>query len=171
MPSSLLVSVLTTDRPGIVKMLSEIMKQHQASWEDSRMSQLAGHFSGLVMITSPDDKKDQLTADLLQLKDEGYRILVEELQQKPSAEKRTIELELLGQDRPGIVHDITQELTKLGVNIETFDSDLRQASMTCDLLFESKLSLSLPATMSNEEVQHALEAMSDQFMVDITIAD
>ena len=81
----------------------------------------------------------------------------------------SLSLEILGQDRPGIIFDITQKLATLNVNIEELESEVRPASMSGGSLFNAKLTLGLPEGLSSEEVQDLLESMSDQFMVDIDV--
>ena len=79
-------------------------------------------------------------------------------------------LELLGQDRPRIIHDITEQLAKLNVNIEELESEIKEASMSGGTLFCAQLKLSLPEDLAEEAVQDTLEEMSDQFMVDINFS-
>ncbi len=43
---------------------------------------------------------------------------------------RLITLDILGNERPGIVRDVTQALNALGVNIEEFESGLESAAFT-----------------------------------------
>ena len=81
-----------------------------------------------------------------------------------------LSLDLLGQDRPGIIQDITEQLAHLNVNIEELESQIKEASMSGGVLFSAQLKLSLPKSLSPEEVQDSLESMSDQFMVDINFS-
>ena len=80
-----------------------------------------------------------------------------------------LSLELIGADRPGIIDDITSVLVKLHVNIKELESEQREASMSSEILFWAKLQLGLPEGVSNDDVQDALEELSDQLMVDINL--
>ena len=78
-----------------------------------------------------------------------------------------LSIEVTGQDAPGIINAITNQLASLSVNIEELYSEQRPAPMSSETLFYAKLSLSLPDGVSRHEVQEALEELPDQLMVDI----
>ncbi len=83
---------------------------------------------------------------------------------------KTLNIELLCQDRIGIVHDVTERLAKLNVNIEELDSHLKEASMAGGMLFSAELTLGLPEDVDADAVEDCLEEMSDQFMIDINLS-
>jgi len=168
MQVSLVITILGPDQPGLVKSLSETLKQHQGNWTESRMSHLAGKFAGLLHVHVPEDQIDDLSTALHNLETDNFKILIEKTDSNTRpAPSNTLNLELLGQDRPGIIHDITQQLAALNVNIEELESKVEEASMSGGTLFRATLALGLPDNISPETVQNALESMSDQFMVDL----
>jgi len=162
------ITILGPDKPGLVKTLSETLNRVQANWSESRMSHLAGKFAGLLQVSVPEEQVDALTTALQKLQSDSFQIHIERSDQPElNAPTKTLELELLGQDRPGIIHDITQQLAHLNVNIEALESEVKEASMSGGTLFCARLTLSLPADISSDAVQEQLESMSDQFMVDL----
>lgn len=174
MQTTLVITVLATDRPGIVNALSEILVAHKANWIDSRMANLADKFAGLVQISVPTDELDNLKGKLQALRDADNKlhIVMEEavtvLEPLPRSK---LSLELVGADRPGIIDDITGVLSSLGVNINELVTEQREASMSAELLFYAKLTLGLPENVSDDDVRNSLEALSDQLMVDLVFAD
>ena len=56
--ATFILTVLGTDRPGLVSALSAPINDHGASWERSQMSRLAGKFAGIVLVTVADDRLD-----------------------------------------------------------------------------------------------------------------
>lgn len=169
MNTTLIITVLATDRPGIVKTISKTLVEHNASWLDSRMMNLVGKFSGLLQVSVPKDQLVKLKEALQVLHDSDnqLQILMEEADEVVAAPESSLSLELLGADRPGIIDDITEVLIGLQVNINSLETEQRVASMSGELLFYANLSLGLPEGVSDERVQDALEALSDQLMVDI----
>lgn len=167
MQTSLIITILGPDRSGLVKSLSETMNQFNGNWTESRMSHLAGKFAGILQISVPSDQVDELTAALQTLQSDGLQISIEKADQAKSTPSKHLSLELLGQDRPGIIHDITEQLAQLNVNIEELESEIKEASMSGGTLFCANLKLSLPEGVSTDAAQNSLESMSDQFMVDI----
>jgi glycine cleavage system regulatory protein len=173
MNKTLIITIFGPDQPGLVKSISETLEKHQGSWSESRMTHLAGKFAGIVSVSLEVDKIEKLKKSLDKLQTNTFRIFVEEAPTLTvkSIPERTLSLELLAQDRPGIIHDITQQLAKLNVNIEDLKSSVKQASMSGGTLFCAKLKLSIPQNIKIEVVQETLEDMSDQFMVDLNFSD
>lgn len=171
MQVSLVITILGPDRPGLVKSLSETLNQFQGSWTESSMAHLAGKFAGLVHVSVPVDQVDALTSALQNLQADDFQILIEKTEPGAASQPaQTLNVALLGLDRPGIIHDITKKLASLNVNIEELESEVKEASMSGGLLFRAQLKLGLPQDTSPEAVQDALESMSDQFMVDLSFS-
>lgn len=170
MQTSLVITILGPDQPGLVKSLSETLNQFNGNWTESRMSHLAGKFAGILQISVPEDQVDELTIALQALQSDGLQISIEKVDQAKSAPSKVLNLELLGQDRPGIIRDITEQLARLNVNIEELESQVKEASMSGGTLFCAQLKLGLPEGVTSDAVQDSLESMSDQFMVDINFS-
>ena len=170
MQVSLIITILGPDRSGLVKSLSEILNRFQGNWTESRMSHLAGKFAGILQISVPTDNVDELTTALQALQSDGLQVSIEKAEQGNTTATKVLSLELLGQDRPGIIHDITEQLARLNVNIEELESQVKEASMSGGTLFCAQLKLGLPENVTTEAVQDSLESMSDQFMVDINFS-
>ena len=170
MQVSLIITILGPDKPGLVESLSETLTKFGGSWTESRMAHLAGKFAGLLQVSLPTENLEPLTKAICELETESFKIHVEKADADVSKPVKTLKLELLGQDRPGIIFDITQQLAKLEVNIEELESHIREASMSGEILFCAELTLGLPANVTSDEVQDTLEEMSDQFMVDVNFS-
>jgi len=168
MQLSFVLTVLSDDQPGLVKTLSDVINEYAGSWTDSRMIHLAGKFAGLLRVSVPEDQADELIATLTALQDDGIEIAIETVvEDEPDDSTETLVIEVLGQDAPGIINAITNQLAGLSVNIEELYSEQRPAAMSSETLFYAKLNLSMPEGVSSSEVQDALEELPDQLMVDI----
>jgi len=171
MQASLVITILGPDQVGLVKSLSEVLNQYKGSWTESRMTHLGGKFAGLLEVSVPKDEVENLTTALQSLQTDTFKIMVDQCCEVPTSKStHSLSLEILGQDRPGIILDITQQLATLKVNIEELESEVKPASISGGDLFSAKLKLGLPESVSSEEVQDLIESMSDQFMVDIDIS-
>ena len=51
MRTTLVLTVLGNDRPGIVEQLSDCVLEAGANWEESRMAHLSGKFAGLLRVS------------------------------------------------------------------------------------------------------------------------
>ncbi|HEY0181381.1 MAG TPA: ACT domain-containing protein [Rhodopila sp.] len=165
--ASLILTVVGPDRPGLVRALSEAVAAGGGSWLESRMARLAGQFAGIVLVEGPEALLDDLRA----LEDQGLRIVVESGQGPASgavapAEPR-LALEVVGNDRPGIVRDVARILAESGVNIEELTTGVASGSFSGEALFRATALLRAPSAAAVEAMRTGLEKLGNELMVDI----
>jgi len=171
MQVSLIITILGNDEPGLVNSLSETLGNHKASWSESRMAHLAGKFAGILQVSIPENNIEALTVELDKLQNNDLKILIETSDTNETPETtKTLNIEILCQDRIGIINDVTEVLAKLNVNIEELDSTVKEASMAGGMLFCADLRLGLPENVSADDVEDCLEEVSDQLMIDIKLS-
>jgi len=167
----IIITILGSDQPGLVNQLSEILEQHKASWSESRMAHLAGKFAGILLVSIPDKNIEALSIALDELQTNGLKIQLETA--GPSDQvipSKTLNIDILCQDRIGIINDVTETLAKLNVNIEELDSTIKEASMSGGMLFSAQLRLGLPENVDANDVEDCLAEVSDQLMIDINLS-
>ena len=105
---------------------------------ESRVARLADKFAGIVLVSVPEPNLADLSAALRSLDGAGLRITIElGGVVPPETGSKILELNLVAQDRPGIVRDVTQTLHQLGANIEAFSSDIESAPFTGEIMFRA----------------------------------
>jgi glycine cleavage system regulatory protein len=163
--ASLLLTIVGPDRPGLVRMISEALAAHGGSWLESRMARLAGQFAGIVMVEAP----EALLADLAALEIEGLRITgtVTGAHVAAPATGPRLMLEVVGNDRPGIVHDVTQVLAARGVNIEELTTGVASGAFSGQNLFRANIVIRAPNEDVVESLSAGLERLGNEMMVDI----
>ena len=77
--------------------------------------------------------------------------------------------ELVGQDRPGIIREISRALAALGVSVQDLRTVVESAPMSGERLFRAQAELAPPANIPLEEIRGALEQLADELMVDVTL--
>ena len=170
MPTSLVLTVIGPDRPGLVESLSETLAVHDGNWEESRMARLAGQFAGILLATVPTENANPLIRDLQNLEATGLYVAVEISAGEPPPEAyRMLHLELVGQDHPGIVRDISHALANHGINIDEFSSHCSSASMSGETLFHAAAQLRVPEDVTTDTLKAVLESVANELMVDITL--
>jgi len=85
------------------------------------------------------------------------------------AGQRIVRLELVGNDRPGIVRDLSGRLARRGVSIEELHTEVVSAAMSAGQLFRVKALLAAPEALSNDDLKRELEALATEMMVDIEL--
>ena len=98
MSTSLVMTLIGLDRPGLVEDLARAVSDHEGSWESSRMARLGGCFAGILEVRVPDERAAELFRALHELEGRGLRVVVE--------------------DRPGMIADISGHLHSKGLNIK-----------------------------------------------------
>jgi methionyl-tRNA formyltransferase len=170
--TSLVVTVIGPDRPGIVSLLSAKAQGYGANWAGSRMASLAGQFAGMVHFEVPRENADALAAALQGLESAELRIHIERSDAAPvPAGRRIVKIELVGHDRPGIVRDLSGALAARGVSIEELHTEIVSGAMTAEHLFKVKAVLLVPKSLTNDDVRHALEALANEMMVDLALGE
>ena len=128
----LIMTVLGGDRPGLVSSLSETVAKHGGNWLESRMARLAGQFAGIVRIECPEASVDALLAELhgRAARRPGLSVqAVREAAEEP-AKRRTLVVDVMGNDRPGIVRELTTAIANAGGNVEELTTGLESAPMS-----------------------------------------
>jgi len=172
MIKSLVVTVIGADRPGLVSLLSDRARGFGANWAASRMASLAGQFAGMVHFEVPAENAHALAEALAGLESAGLRVVIAESDaQAPPGNRRIVRLDLVGQDRPGIMRDLSARLAERGVSIDELDTEIASAAMSAESLFKVKASLIVPDALSNEELRRSLETLANEMMVDIALGD
>lgn len=170
MTSFLVLTVIGPDRPGLVEALAEAVAQHGANWLESRMAHLSGQFAGMVRVSVPGDRAEELAQALDAL--EGLRVqIATDTAPVAQPERPPLVLELLGQDRPGIVREVSHALASRGVNVEELETECTSAPMSGETLFRAHARLRLPANVPEEELRETLEKLADELMVDVALEE
>jgi methionyl-tRNA formyltransferase len=167
---SLVLTVIGKDRPGIVNRLSDVAQRFGANWAGSRMAGLAGQFAGIVHFQVPDDKLEPLATALRGLASADLVVVIaEEDASAVPTPQRIVRLELVGNDRPGIVRDLSGCLAGRGVSIEELHTEFVSAPMSADPLFKVNALLAVPAGLPDAELKRELETLATEMMVDVEL--
>jgi glycine cleavage system regulatory protein len=170
MQRSLVMTVIGEDRPGLVESIASAVTDHGGNWLESRMSRLGGQFAGIVHVDVPAAREPSLTQTLKNLSTRGLNVVVHS--EPPIAAKsgRPLNLlEIVGQDRPGIVRQISGALAGFGVNVEELNTECESAAMSGETLFKATAKLSIPEKCDVEELRHALEKIAGDLIVEISL--
>jgi glycine cleavage system regulatory protein len=122
-----------------------------------------------VLVDMGSGKPEALRAAVAAVDEVGLEVRIAPAGERAEAAGETLQFSLVGQDRPGIVNQVTAALSPLGANIETFETWLSKESHSGAALFNMAANLRLPPGLSAARVQAALEAISGEIMVDVAV--
>ena len=169
MPVQMVLSVIATDRPGLVQTLSELLASHQGNWVESSMARLGSDFAGIVSVTIPKGEVEPFKSALSALSGEGISVTVREGSKTALPAGQWAWLELTGGDHPGIVRDISTALSQHGVSIQELKTQIEPASMAGGDLFTAEAWVLVPEGLEIEALREELERIASDIMVDISL--
>jgi glycine cleavage system regulatory protein len=172
MTTNLVLTVIGDDKPGLVESLAQVIARNHGNWLESNMSHLAGKFAGILRVSVDDASADALMSDLQQLSDSPARlkVMVEKAFTVAPETLRTLRLKLVGNDRPGIIKEVSQALAAQHVNVEELLTQCSSAPMSGDMLFHAQALLKVPASLDIHGLQAELERLADDLMVEVNLA-
>ena len=172
MYSQIVITVVSNDKPGIVKYIAEHITAHQGEWLESKLANLAGKFVGVIKARLPEAALAALTEQLSCAQD-GISIVVEPLadQQASAYSGRLARFHVLGPDRKGIVEEISQALLKYNINVEEIETRLTSEAYTGTPLFEMEGMVKIPENTDIHALNDNLNSIADMLGVDISIPD
>lgn len=165
----LVLNVAGSDRPGLTKALAATVLSAGGNWLESHLSRLGGLYVGSVLVELAQDKVEALRAAVAAVDAQGLEVRIAPAGTSATAVGQTLEFSLVGQDRPGIVNQVTAAVSELGANIETFETWLSSEAHSGAPLFHMAAHLRLPQGLAAAKVQAALEAISGEIMVDVAV--
>lgn len=169
MIETLVMTIIAADRPGLVDRVAACVADHGGNWLESRMCHLGGRFAGIARVEVPAEKLTGLKRALHGLEADGLRIVVESGGGSAVVGGVSATLELVGNDRPGILRSVTGVLAAHGVNVEELSSECVPAPMGGGDLFQARARVLVPAGAKLEAVRADLEKIATDLMVDLKL--
>lgn len=164
------MTIIGKDRPGLVDSVASLVAKHEGNWLESRMSRLGGHFAGILRADVPQSQEPSLLVALKKLEADGLHIVVHTDAAKPAPVRKPLSvLEIVGQDRPGIIRDISHALAGFGVNVEELHTECVSAAMSGEMLFKARATLSIPESCNLAELLKKLEKIAADLFVDVSL--
>jgi methionyl-tRNA formyltransferase len=171
--TSVVATVMGPDRPGIVRAISDRAQRQGANWTVSHMARIAGEFAGMVHFEVAREKAEALAESLRALEPSGLKVAVATSEGMAIAPAgwRGFDLELVGDDRVGIVADLTRVLAERGISIERLNTETLRTEASTKARFKVGAHLLVPARLDLEALRAELGALASSLMVDIALGE
>jgi glycine cleavage system transcriptional repressor len=162
--TSLAITVVGHDRPGIIAQAAEVLSQCGMNLEDSSMTLLRGHFA-MTLICAGEADADQIEAALHPLVNGSLDVTVREVPEEPDQPPlgSTYLVTVHGADRLGIVARLASVIAQAGGNIT--DLTTRLSGTLYVLLAE----VDLPRSADIAALQTRLREVSAELGVDTSM--
>lgn len=167
---SLVITVIGPDRPGIVSLLSERGQALGGNWAESHMASVAGQFAGIIHLQVPAENAEGLISSLRELEAQDLHMVIVRGDGTSMIEKRRVlRLEVVAQDRSGIIRDISRCLSDRGVSIRELYTEFSSGAWSAENLFKATAQLLIPTELKIETLRHDLETLGNDLIVDLTV--
>ncbi len=177
MLATLVMTVIGADRPGLVQLVASRVADHGGNWLESRMCRLGGQFAGILRVEVAKERRDELVNALRTLEVDGLRVIMhadtDVATQGPGGAATggsLVTMELVGNDRPGILRSVSGVFAAHGVNVEELASERVNAPMDGGVLFQARATVFVPADVKLSVVRADLEKLASDLMVDVKLA-
>jgi glycine cleavage system regulatory protein len=166
------LTIVGSDRPGLVEAVAEGVARAGGDWLESRMVHLAGKFAGVLRVQAPAEAIPRVVAAIEALAHADLKVTVEPgVVGATLGAQRSLDLDLVSLDRAGIVRDISGILTRHGANIEELVTDVSSAPMSGEPLFRAHMRLTVPAAADPDPLRTDLERFATDLMVELQLVE
>jgi glycine cleavage system transcriptional repressor len=168
----LVVTAVGHDRRGTVEMITDVVVNHSANIEESRMARLGGEFAVLMMLSLTEENVDQLTQNLNDLNDKGLMVISRRTDLSRIDKFQGFvpyEISVIGADHEGIVNSVARYLASEQINVEEMDTRVTNAPNTGTPLFSMTAKVQAPPELSLSQLRSKLADVGDELDVDIEI--
>jgi glycine cleavage system regulatory protein len=170
--TTLVLTVVGDDRAGLVAAVADVVGNHGGNWENSQLAELSGAFAGIIEVSVAPQQADELREalsvleGLLKVTVHGGGVGHEAGDPSP---ERALTLDVVGNDHPGIVREISSTLHAHGVSIDRMATSTRDAAMYGGRLFEATIAARVPASVDVDVLTAQLERLASEIQVDVTL--
>ncbi len=171
MLTTFVMTVIGADRTGLVDSLARTVADNGGNWLECRMSHLGGQFAGLMRVETEEAHAPALRAALEGLTETGLHITIKADDEiAPSVAGSLAMVDLVGQDRPGLLRQITGVFAKHGLNVEELESERTAAPQGGGILFKAGATVFVPESVDLDTLGDDLEKIATDLLVDIQLA-
>ncbi|QSX31162.1 MULTISPECIES: glycine cleavage system protein R [Shewanella] len=158
-----LITLQAPDRTGLVEQIAHAVSRHGGNWLDSELRHIDGIFAAILLLELPSQQWEELIENLECIDGLTLTYARTSVAKKPALRRS---YSLVAYDRPGLVLDISNKITALGINIEQFSSQYESASHTGVALFRATFSLGLDNQDQEARLTESLYRIGDDVVLD-----
>ena len=166
MRNKIIISASGPDRKGIVSEISSIINNYNGNIEISRMIRLEEQFSILILIEIEIENIKSLKNKLKKIK--NLDINTTETNASNKNYKNKFHLYINGADNEGIIYSFSNYLTKLNINIEEINTNIKNAPMSATPLFMMDLIVTTLEDVNQKKILENLNEISKKLGVEVS---
>jgi len=169
--TSLVLSALGRDRPGVVSRLSRAILDAKCNIQDARMAVLSGEFAILLAVDGPWNKLARFESQLPELQKElGLTIITERAEVNPDDDDfLPYGVDVVTLDRPGILHSLTSFFATHQINIQDMTASSYTAMQTGTRMSVMHMTIAVPARLHIAALREEFMDFCDHLNIDAVL--
>ena len=167
MRDKLIISAFGPDRKGIVSEISSIINKCNGNIETSRMVRLEEQFSILILIKI-ENKDIEILKNKIE-KIENLNIATNTINRSNKIYKNKFHLYINGADNEGIVYSFSNYFSKLNINIEEVNTNIKNAPVSATPLFMMDLIITSAEEVNKNKLIEDLNEISEKLGVEVNL--
>ena len=168
----LVLTIIGRDRAGVVASLADVVRFHDGNWKRSELAEIAGTFAGVVVVEVGNDRVDELLTNLLVLRDQGLHVTAQQVEEPTVApEADEVRLRLTGDDRPGVIHEISTAISDLGISISRLGTVTDLPGQADGRRFEITVQLIVPVEVDLDAVLDSIGELALSLGITLDVED
>ena len=168
MQNYLVVSAVTENSSEIIGKLSKLSKTSGCSIVDSRIKVIGNEVSLMLFLSGTWDAIAKIEDMLKKLEQEKQILILSKRTElkEVNADAMPYAIDVVGQDQPGVIFDITDFMAKNNLQIQEMSSNTYQASQTGAKMFSLHMLITIPLDTSIAAVRGDFIDFCDQLNLD-----
>ena len=165
----LVITAVGPDRVGLVEQITQFLLKEGCNIEDSKMAVFCGEFTIILLVSGEAVSLSRVALTLDSLSNRTGLIFFSKkpAQRVPAESALPCRLQASCLDHPGVVHQLSSLLSKMGINIESMETAAQAAPMSGTPIFQLNARLSVPAKVNLHELRRELDEIGKRENIDI----
>jgi glycine cleavage system transcriptional repressor len=165
----LVVTAVGPDRVGLVEQISQFLLKEGCNIEDSKMAVFCGEFTIILLVSGSADGLERVEKSLSNLTSLTGLVCFSKrpAPRPPAASALPCRLLASCLDHPGVVHQLSSVLSRLGVNIESLETKTDESAMSGTPIFGLDARLSVPSQVNLHALRQELDEIGRRENIDI----
>ena len=162
------ITLVGIDQPGLVDKVSALVLGANGNWLASNLSKMAGQFAGIIQVALPPASIPGIEQKLSQIDDLHCVLKVDE-QETTQEVGSYLTIDVMGNDRPGIVQEITASLAKSNTSVVKMQTSCEAAPNWGGELFKAHIIAATDKEVDVEHITEQLEAIANDLVVELNV--
>lgn len=165
----LVITAVGPDRVGLVEQITQFLLKEGCNIEDSKMAVFCGEFTIILLVSGEATALEKVSQTLKSLTAQTGLIFFSKQPASRAPVESALPCRLLASclDHPGVVHQLSSVLSRLGINIESLETKTQAAAMSGTPIFQLDARLSVPAQVNLHTLRQELDEIGQRENIDI----